>query len=262
MAQFLIVVPTFNSGTYLEGALASLAIQDGNFDLHVHVQDGGSTDNTLDVASAWQARFSGRKKLSFISEPDSGIYDAVSRGAARLHPDQIMTWLGSDDLLMPGALATVASIFGQLPQVEWLTGLPFIGVETGESLTPWPARQITRMGLSAGHYDGRTFGCIMQEGTFWRASLWQKAGGLDTRYRLAGDWDLWRRFALHSPLYTLNFPLARFTIRNGRTSEDMASYYKEVDESDPMPLIDDSSAYELTRYPPLQEWQVNRRVCE
>ena len=34
-----------------------------------------------------------------------------------------MAWLNSDDMYCPWALKTVASIFSELPQVEWLTTL-------------------------------------------------------------------------------------------------------------------------------------------
>ena len=50
---------------------------------------------------------------------------------------------------------------------------------------------------------------IQQESTFWRRSLWEKAGGsLDLTFRLAGDFDLWARFFRHAPLYGLQLPLA------------------------------------------------------
>lgn len=256
MVRFLVIVPTFNSSAYLDEALASLAIQRGPFDLHVHVQDGGSADNTAEVISRWQPRFTERQTLTWASEKDRGMYDAIRRGAEHLQPDQIMTWLGSDDLLMIGTLATVASIFDEHQQVEWLTGLPFVGTQEGGNYTPWPYQPPTRQNIAAGLHDGRSLNFIMQEGTFWRASLWQKVGGIDSRYFLAGDWDLWRRFAQHAPLYFVSFPLARFTKRPGQKSQDMRAYYEEVDSTSSGPLISDHSAFEVRRMAFAEQWKL------
>jgi hypothetical protein len=165
-----------------------------------------------------------------------------------------MAWLGSDDLLLAGTLATVAFIFDQLLDVQWVTG----GNEAGDSFTPYPNVVHIRSELAAGKYDGRSRGFVMQEGTFWRAELSNKVGGVDRRFKLAGDWDLWRRFAQHTPLYSVTFPLARFTRRKGQKSEDMSSYYREVDGSAPLSEVADKSAYRLVRYPWGSEWQVER----
>lgn len=256
MASFLVIVPTFNSGQHIESAIASLVYQSGPFDLHIHVQDGGSTDNTLEIVSAWQQRVKAPHRLTCESDTDNGLYDAIDRGAKQLQPHQIMTWLGSDDVLIVGALATVASVFDQLEQVDWVTGLPFVSAPGVGNFTPYPPQNFVRHHIAAGRHDGRSLGFIMQEGTFWRASLWQKVGGIDTKFSLAGDWDLWRRFAQHAPLYQVAFPLGRFTRRPGQKSQDMESYYREVDNSPILPAIPDHLTHELRRYPWGEEWQI------
>lgn len=255
MVTFFIIVPTYNSENFLDRCLASLiSTQPGNFGLRVHVQDGQSTDNTARIAERWKDR-----GVTFASEQDGGIFDALSKAATRLGPGDIMTWLGSDDVLMPGALATMASIFGQLPEVEWVTGLPFVANEAGESFTPCPQMAYTRADLAAGRHDGRKKGFVMQEGTFWRESLWNKVGGVDRRFKYAGEWDLWRRFAMHSPLYALTFPVARFSRRQGQTSEDSTSYYREVDATAALPIVADDFSYELVRPPWENEWRIQNR---
>jgi glycosyltransferase involved in cell wall biosynthesis len=114
MADFFIVIPTRNSAAVLERCLASIFLmQSGSFGLKVHVQDGASDDDTAAIAKEGTYR-----GLTFASEPDGGLYDAVAKATEGLSRGQIMTWLGSDDVLMPGALETVASIFDQMPDVS------------------------------------------------------------------------------------------------------------------------------------------------
>jgi len=255
MADFFIIIPTFNSAAFLDQCLASVtAAQPGRFGLRVRIQDGGSTDATLEIAKSWESR-----GVTIASEKDQGLYDALYKASKDLRPGEIMTWLGSDDLLMPGALATAASIFDQLPEVEWITGQPFVANDKGESFTPGRKVRFIRSELAAGKYDGRSKGFVMQEGTFWRGDLWLKAGGIDRNFQLAGDWDLWRRFSQHTPLYALSFPLGRFTRRDGQKSQDMKAYYREVDAASPLPEVTDSAFYELTRCPWKKDWTIKTR---
>ncbi|MEJ0050891.1 MAG: glycosyltransferase [Methylovirgula sp.] len=252
MSEFFIVIPTHNSADYLERCLASILLtQPGSHRVHVHVQDNSSTDDTRKIAEAWAAR-----GVTFSSENDRGIYDAINRAAKSIRTRQIMTWLGSDDMLLPGTLATVASIFNELPNVEWLTGLPFIGRDDKGNFTPWGQQKFTRKNLSAGLHDGRRKNFIMQEGTFWRSELWLDSGGLNPEFRLAGDWDLWRRFARTAALYTVDFSLARFTQREGQASADLEGYYKEVDAANREEAVKDRKFYRLMRSPQDGSWKV------
>jgi hypothetical protein len=199
------------------------------------------------------------------STRDGGLYDAVARAADRdLDENCIMTWIGSDDVFLPGALATAASIFKQREEVMWLTGAPHVANEKGEVFTPWPPIRFSRYYLYSGQYDGRgngdssTQAFVMQEGTFWRSKLWQKVGGIDRTFRLAGDWDLWRRFAEHAELYCVDFPLACFSKRLGQKSSDIDGYYAEIDKIGyRKPPFSKVLSYSLTRHPWATHWTVD-----
>ena len=95
-------------------------------------------------------------------------------------------------------------------------------------ITPFP-----RKAIDAGIFDGRFAGpyFIQQEGTFWRSTLWKKAGGLDANFRLAGDFDLWRRFAKQSELVVVDTILGCFRFRTGQLSTNLARYQAEIDAS-------------------------------
>ncbi len=261
MTRFFIVVPTFDAAKYLGRCLAGLLeMQPGAFELHVRVQDGGSSDATRDVAERWRQRVAAgevpsaaRRRLTIVSGRDGGLYDAVGTAFASVEADgyDALTWLGSDDLLLPGALATVARVLERFPEVRWLSGQPQVADEDGAWYAGWDLLGFARRNIRRGLHDGRSLPFIMQEGTFWRASLYREAGGLRRDLRLAGDFDLWRRFARTDGLVTCSFPLAHFTQRAGQASSDRSRYYREVDrllaEDCGSPTIEE----ELRQYDPV-----------
>ena len=129
VTNFFIIIPTKDSAEYLDQSLGSILLQAGDFELHVHVQDAASTDHTTSVVDRWRSwlEAADRKniRLTFDSRPDRSLYDGITQAFETFQPsdDTVMTWLGSDDVLMPGALATVKSVSEDCPQIKWLTGL-------------------------------------------------------------------------------------------------------------------------------------------
>jgi glycosyltransferase involved in cell wall biosynthesis len=240
--RFAIVTPVLNGEKFLDQSILSVVSQAGPFTIRYHVQDGGSKDRTLEILAAWKSRlardfpvFCEGIEFSFASAADRGPYDAVNRGfaaCAYAHADA-MTWIGSDDRIEPGAFATVGEIFRDFPDIDWVTGRTTIISEAGPMMCmPPPLMIFPRQAIAAGIFDGRfAENCIEQEATFWRPRLWQKAGGVDPNFRLAGDFDLWRRFARHTDLVVVDAILGCYRVRPGQLAGDMARYRAEIDAS-------------------------------
>jgi hypothetical protein len=236
---FTIVTPVFNGARYLDETILSILAQSGPFRLRYHVQDGGSGDGTLEKLAAWKARLAGDFPIlcegvdfSFASAPDRGLYDALSRGFAQAGEGDVMSWLNADDRLEPGCLHSVAGILERFGDVDWIGGRSTIADETGAILVSWPIVPFPRKAIAAGIFDGRFAPpFIQQEGTFWRARLWRAAGGVDPAFRLAGDFDLWRRFARHADLVIADTVFGCWRRREGQLSADKAAYQAEIDRS-------------------------------
>jgi glycosyltransferase involved in cell wall biosynthesis len=239
--RFNVVTPVLNGEKFINETILSVALQSGPFSIRYHVQDGGSRDSTIELLKAWRDRLAidfptmcDGIEFSFCSERDRSVYDAINRGFS--HCDgrdaDVMAWINADDRFEPGAFMTVATIFKNNSRVDWLTGRPTVITENGECLwisqiTPFP-----RKAIAAGIFDGRfARPFIQQEGTFWRPKLWKEAGGVDIAFRLAGDFDLWRRFARGTDLVVVDAILGCFRTRPGQLSENMASYHAEIDSS-------------------------------
>jgi GT2 family glycosyltransferase len=172
-----IVTPSFGQGHFLERTLYSVVNQ--NYPtLEYIVQDGGSTDETVDVLH----RFDG-SLTRWTSEPDNGQGDAINRGFAHTS-GEIMAYLNSDDLLLPGALAYVATYFAAHPEVDVVYGHRVIIDEYD--------RQVGCQVLPRHDDEELTMlDFVPQETLFWRRSAWEAAGGqIDPSLRFAIDWDL------------------------------------------------------------------------
>lgn len=243
---FVVVTPAYNAAAFIDETITSVVSQRGDFLVLYHVQDGGSTDGTVETLKNWAARlkngnpFGGAAvRFSWRSEPDKGMYDAIALGFeyiyAKLemekHDATIMTWLNADDLLATNALRTACAYFKEHPEFNWITGMGALMNEEGAAVRVFssPINGFPQQSLAAGLHDGRTFQYVQQEGTFWRRPLWTKTGGLSRALKLAGDWDLWRRFALQTPLLKIQTVLALHRRRAGQLSENPSHYYAELD---------------------------------
>ncbi len=180
LPRIAVVTPSFGQGSYLEQTILSVINQDYP-NLAYAVQDGGSTDNTLDVIRRHADRIT-----VWSSHPDSGQARAIATGFERIQGD-IMAWLNSDDLFVPGALRYIGEYFAKHPGVDVIYGHRIIIDEGGREVARWvlPPHnpQVTP------YVDP-----VPQETLFWRASMWERVGGIDTSFRFALDWDLVTRF--------------------------------------------------------------------
>jgi glycosyltransferase involved in cell wall biosynthesis len=214
-----IVTPNYNGGEYLESTIKSLL--DQNYpNLEYIVIDGGSTDNSLEIISKYHNRIS-----YFISEKDGGLYEAVDKGFKQA-TGEIMGWLNSDDMHHPQSLYAIAEIFTTFTQVSWLMGNPSYFDEKGRIIHCWGI-------FHASKYDYmiNKGAWLQQESTFWRNTLWQKAGAyISTSYKFAGDFELWTRFFRIEELYITDTLLAgfRFRSKNQLTLEHFDDYASEV----------------------------------
>lgn len=176
-----IVTPSYQQGRFIDRTLYSVVSQEYPA-LEYVVQDGGSTDETIAVLRRFEPRLS-----SWASERDGGQADAINRGFARTS-GEIMAWLNSDDLLLPGALAYVARYFAEHPEVDVVYGQRIMVDDGDAQIGAWILPRHDDRALTLADY-------VPQETLFWRRRIWEAAGGsVDPSFTFALDWDLLLRF--------------------------------------------------------------------
>jgi len=231
-----IVTPSFNQSEYLERTLESVLAQHYP-NLEYYVQDGGSTDGTLDVLQRYGNQLSG-----WVSGPDKGQSNAINIGFARTS-GEIMAWLNSDDILLPGTLALVADFFSRHPEVDVIYGHRILinpdGMEIGRWMLPEHDDDI----LSWADF-------VPQETMFWRRRIWEKAGGkIDESLDFAIDWDLLLRFREAGAHFSrLNLFLGGFRIHSTqKTSAEKSTGFQEMSQMRERTLGRLPSKREITR---------------
>jgi hypothetical protein len=241
-STIFIVTPSLNSRETIDRTILSVVTQAGDFFIRYHVQDGGSTDGTVDRLLWWQRRLASRGfpiqclgvEFTFTSEQDKGMYDALCAGfdTLRIPANSFMTWINADDILMQGACSLISNVEDQFTpqQVSWVGGST--AIMRGNSPLLTFDSPIPRAALKAGLCDGVHWNFLQQEGTFFRYWLWSSINPDQTirPMKLAGDWNLWRLFAQHSSLVQTKFVLGNFRIQNDQLSARLRDkYMAEID---------------------------------
>ena len=199
-----VITPSFNQGQFIEATIQSVLSQE-YADLEYLVVDGGSTDGTLDILR----KYSG--KLRWISEPDHGQVEAINKGL-RLASGEILTYLNSDDLYLPGALKRVGAFFGEAPQAAWVSGR-CITVDADLNETRRLITGYKNFWLRTHSYRALlVLNYISQMATFWRRSVYEALGPLDEKLHYTMDYEYWLRIGKNYRLHTLPQTLAAFRL--------------------------------------------------
>lgn len=263
-----IVTPSLNSELYIDSTILSVFSQEGDFSIRYHIQDGGSTDTTLQRLESWktmlnssQARSIVRCKeliFSYASSPDNGMYEAIHNSFLSLGipGNAVTTWINSDDTLMPGSIASVFEIFKLQHDVSWVIGAVNGSGEYNQEKSYRQLLYPVEL-ISNGLCDGKYWNFIQQEGSFWLNSLYNRVGGLNLKLLLAGDWDLWRRFAKETKPVQVLWPLGRFRIHGKQLSSSIKKYRNEIDMIVPNKVRE--ASYQRLRQRALDDLNVVKR---
>jgi glycosyltransferase involved in cell wall biosynthesis len=231
--KFSIVTPVYNMQRFIDATIESVISQEGDFEIEYLIMDGGSTDNTLSIVKNYSDLLeSGKRRiacrsvtLSYASEKDAGMYDAINKGFARASGD-IYAWINADDLYEPGAFQKVVAVFERKPHIEWLKGIGSTIDEKGHRIASGKCFFYRQDWLVQGIYGLQSY-FVDQASVFWRKELWEKVGSIPKRYKLAGDYWLWIAFAAHAPLWSVNTAVSQFRKRAGQLSRNSKAYRGE-----------------------------------
>ena len=228
-----IVTPSLNQRATLEQCMESVLGQWGcgtDFELQYIVVDGGSNDGSLEAIESHRDRLH-----SAIVGEDDGPYDAVRKGFEVATGD-VLGWLNSDDALCPWALQTVAAVFSDVTDCQWLTTRrPAVLSADGKVANVHPRTGYSSASIRRGAHHPRSpekMAYLQQESTFFRRQLWQQAGGqFDPNFPLAGDFELWLRMAEFASIDNVDVPLGMFRYHRNQRSADLEAYHREAAEA-------------------------------
>jgi len=201
-----IVTPSYNQGQFLEFTLRSVLEQ--NYpNIEYLVVDGGSSDESIDIISMYT------KQLAYsVSEKDNGQSQAINKGLVRAKGD-ILGWLNSDDVLLPGAVQRIVSAFAQNPEIDVVYGrLERIDAQGQHVPTPDLPKDRTVFDKTNALDE-----CVVnQAGCFWRRRIMEKVGFLNENLHYSMDYEYWTRMLLAGGKFMrLYDTLAQFRLSSG-----------------------------------------------
>jgi hypothetical protein len=181
MTLVSIVTPSFNQAAYLEQTMRSVLDQ-GHHELEYIVVDGGSTDGSVDIIKHYAGRLAW-----WVSERDSGQAEAINKGMKRAR-GEIVAWLNSDDVYMPGAIEAAVKAFASRPEAVLVYGNMLAVDGQGHTTNVLSYRQLSLEDLLC-------FEIIGQPAVFMRRDAFEAARGLDTSLHFMLDHQLWIKLA-------------------------------------------------------------------
>ena len=169
--KFSIITPSFNMLPYLKLCHNSVIDQNhSNFE-HIII-DGNSNDNT----KIWLKD----KNLNYLSENDSGMYDALNKGLSMADGD-IISYLNCDEQYLPGTLNIIKKFFINNPTIDIVFGHALITKPDGSLICFRKAYQPRKYYIMASHLY--VLSCTM----FFRSSILDQGFLFNTKYKSIGD---------------------------------------------------------------------------
>lgn len=200
--KITIVTPSFNQAEFLERTILSI-INQGYPNLEYIVCDGGSTDGSVDIIKKYENHIDW-----WCSEIDSGQTDAINTGMKKA-TGEIVGWINSDDILLPGALNAIGDYYVKYPSTEFLNGLT-MEIDKNDKIIRFIHIVMNKFFFEHGCYN------ISQQGMFWKRDLFQKIGYLDDSFHAKMDVDwLIRNYENHSKIRLLNKYIGAIRIYEG-----------------------------------------------
>ena len=223
---FTIVTACKNAARYIEETVNSVLSQtifrSGRCNLEYFVYDGASTDGTLELLRPYESR-----GVSVVSERDTGMYSALTKGLRRATGD-FVGYLNAGDFYHPAGLGIAADCF-ELPDVNWLTGYAVTYNDQSQITGSFLPFRYRRNLFECGAYGTLLPIHLQQESTIWRRSLHASVDFAVLRQlRLAGDAYLWKCFASASELCVVRGQIGGFRVHPGQQSERADEYREEI----------------------------------
>jgi len=168
-----IITAVYNAAPTLEACILSVRSQSYRDVEHI-VIDGGSTDGSVEILQRHSSLLA-----YWVSEPDSGVFDAWNKGLS-VATGEWIAFLGAEDILLPGAVSKYLTACGgtEAQYVSSLVRLIRPGLPDKIIGRPWSWPEFQRK-MTTAHV-----------GSLHRFDLFESFGNYDPGYKIVGDYEL------------------------------------------------------------------------
>jgi len=216
-----LITVCYNSEAHIRSTIESVLSQTYP-DIEYIIIDGNSTDGTVDIIKSYESRVAscGNMRLQWISEPDSGIYDAINKGI-RMATGEVVGLLHSNDFYnSPQCIEIVAKEFEDSTLDACFADVRFVKPDN-------PAKTVRYYSSARFKPSQFRWGFMPAHPTFFtRKRYFDEIGYYKTDYHIAADFELLIRFLYTRKLKYKYIPVDMVTMRTGgRSTRSWKSNY-------------------------------------
>lgn len=179
---FSIITASYNSAETITQTIESVLSQSFT-DFEYIIVDGKSSDATIDIVKSFEPKFLERGiSLRYISESDSGIYDAWNKGIL-MSKGTWISFLGSDDIYLIDALKQYHHQIEEHTEVNYISSrVDFVDLNR---------KRIKILGHKYDWSQLRRKMVLAQVGSFHHRGLFKEVGLFSMDYRIVSDYDFY-----------------------------------------------------------------------
>lgn len=192
-----VVTVVLNGEKHLEKAIQSVICQ-SHSNIEYIIIDGCSSDRTVDIIRKYDDQID-----YWVSEPDSGIYDAMNKGIS-FSRGALIKFINADDLLSVGSIEKAVQAYQSIEGRDRTIINSYLEVidDKGESLEVWKNDK-----------NGKRYPAFLHPSWYVPASVYRECGLYNLNYRISSDYDFYMKLIHNNcAVHTLEYPLAKFRV--------------------------------------------------
>jgi len=227
-----VLMTTYNREKYVGAAMESV-LNSSFKDFELVIVDDRSTDKTVDIVREWQAK-DDRVKL-FINEQNLGDYPNRNQAAAHA-TGKYLKYVDADDLIYPWGLQILWECMERFPEAGW--GLCSLAQDNAR---PFPFVLETQEAYRY-HYLGPGLFHKAPLSSIIKKELFDAVGGFEPG-RMVGDFEMWHRLALQSPVVLMPHGMVWYRAHDDQESNVIGEFeevYRKISlkhlHAEPKPL--------------------------
>lgn len=171
MKKLSIITIAYNNKNGLKLTIDSVINQTSYSQIEYIVVDGGSNDGTKELLMSYSG-----KLQKWISEPDSGIYNAMNKGA-RMATGEYLLFLNSGDNFADSKV--IEKLLAYEPSADIVSGI-CVDYTDKEYIYHYPPKDVTLYTL--------IYGSLSHPASIIRRTLFESIGGYRENHKIISDW--------------------------------------------------------------------------
>lgn len=219
-----VIIPTYNSSSYITRTLDSVLSQNYLPD-EIVIVDDGSSDNTIEIIEEYKkANKDVLKNIRVFQQKNMGAGAARNR-AVKEAAGKWIAFLDSDDIWMSGKMKAVRASMEAHPDSTIIAHDEYAVDEKDME-----SRRLCS--LHEGHDESKDLFIQLYEGNLFSTScmvikkeIIERAGGFDESLRSAQDYDLWIRCGMYGKLFYIPEPYEIYVTREGNITANTYRRY-------------------------------------